>query len=391
MLEVTNVLTRSLKRFLVAGLVALSSAGAFAGQPVEAPAVVLVKTFADGRSTHTVVTARKSGSWTPMFPRLKGWTPPPGQLPVSALGVSHALTTQGVSLQVSVMRGSPHQQEDQVDSFVLRFHQQPVRVEALREYGLEPVTFSLIPLDPTTLIAPGVANRTAGLAVENIETVTDPDPRYRVTIRNLTQKAAVMFFVRAFASDRLALSGRQGHQDGSPLIEPTGTFEFFVRGSSHANPTANGWAPQSLDLLELSAVLWDDGTFEGEAEHVATSLLSYVGRRAQLRRVVDIMKNVAASNLDLAATISRLRKQFEELPLQIDDSMREEALDRLKSLAISAPKDLDSIIQAHLGSVRTGVLRDLAGAPTTSSTEFARWHRELAAQYDDARVSLSRR
>jgi hypothetical protein len=391
MLGVTNVLSRSIKRFLVTGsLVASSWPGALAGQPVEAPAVVLVKTFADGRTTHAVVTARKAGSWTPMFPRLKGWTPPPGQLAVSALGFSHVLTTQGISLQVSVMRGSPHQQEDRVGSFHVRLHQ-TVTVEALRDYGLEPVTFSLIPLDRTTLIPPGVVNQTAGLAVESFEPITDPDPRYRVVIRNLTTKAAVMFFVNTFAADRLATSGRQGHQDGSPLIKPGGSFEFFLRGSSHSTPTAHGWAPQSLDRLELSTVLWDDGSFEGETEHVATSLLSYVGRRAQLRRVVDIMKNVAASNQDLAATISRLRKQFEALPLQIDDSMREEALDRLKSLAISPPKDLDSIIQAHLGSVRTGVLRDLAGAPTTSSTEFARWHRELAAQYDDARVSLSRR
>ena len=235
--------TRTIKRFLtVTGLLALVSARAVAAQPVAAPAVVLVKTFADGRTIHTVVTTRKTGSWTPMFPRLKGWTPPSGQLPVSALGVSQVLTPQGVDLQVSVLRGVPHQQEDRVDSFTLTLHQR-VSVEALREFGLEPVTFSLVPLDATTLLPPGVVNKTAGLAVENIEPLTDPDPRYRLTIRNLTQRSVVMFFVKAFASDRLAMSGRQGHQDGSPLITPGSTFEFYLRGSSHSNSTATGRQP----------------------------------------------------------------------------------------------------------------------------------------------------
>lgn len=390
MLDGRNVLTRGIPHLVMGmGLAAWMSVAAQAQQPADGPkAVVLVKTFADGRITRTVVSARKTGSWTPFFPRLKSWTPPPGKAPISALRVSHVLTEQGVLVQVSILRGSPHQEEEQVESVTVRADQ-PTVVERLRDFGLEPVTFSLIPLDATTLVPPRVDNQTAGLSVENIEMVLDPDPRYRVTVRNLTQKPAIMFFVKTFVADQLTSSGRQGNQDGNALIGPGDAFEFLVSGSSRSNPTASGWSPGSLDAIELAAVLWDDGTFEGEPEHVATSLLLYVGRRAQLRRVVDIM-NAAMDPADAVKTITRLRTQFEALPVRVDATTREAALERLKMVLSTPPADYEQIIEAALASVRTGALRDVGDAPT-SSPAFSQWHREMVAQYNTARANLARR
>ena len=390
MLDGTNVLRRTICQFVVAiGVVASVSAAAFAQQPLEgARAVVLVKRFADGRTTHTVVTERKSSAWTPLFPRLRGGTPPAGKLPISALQVSHVLTEQGVLVQVSVLRGSPHQDQELVESMIVR-PDQPTIGERLRDFGLEPVTFSLLPLDATTLLPPHVDNETAGLSVENIETVVEPDPRYRLTIRNLSRQPAVMFFVKTFVADQLITSGRQGNLDGSILIDPGGTFEFFVRGSIHPNPTSNGWSPASLDAIELSAVLWDDGTFEGEPEHVATSLLLYVGRRAQLRRVVDIMNRTAMDGQDVAKTVTRLRKQLEALPVRVDRATREEALERVKPV-LPTPAALEEILEVALATVRTGALRDLGDAPT-SFEAFSQWHREIVAQYNTARANLARR
>ena len=391
MLDGRNVLTRGIP-FLVMGmgLAAWMSAAPLAQQPADGPrAVVLVKTFADGRTTRTVVSDRKGDSWTPYFPRLKSWTPPPGKPPISALRVTHTLTEHGVLVHVSVLRGSPHQEEEQVESVTVRADQ-PAVVERLRDFGLEPVTLSLIPLDATLLAPPRVENETAGLSVENIEVLVDPDPRYRVTVRNLTQKAAIMFFVKTFVADQLSSSGRQGHQDGSALIVPGGAFEFIVRGTSHSSPTANGWSPGSLDAIELAAVLWDDGTFEGEPEHVATSVLLYVGRRAQLRRVVDIMNGAAMDGQDIAKTVTRLRTQLEALPVRIDRATREEGLERVKPILPTPPATFEEILEAALASVRTGALRDLGDAPT-SFEAFSQWHREMVAQYNTARANLARR
>ena len=81
--------------------------------------------------------------------------------------------------------------------------------ERLREFGVEPVSFSLVPLTPTLLIPPQVVNKTAGLDVAHIEPVMEGRPGYRVSIRNLTTKPAVMFFLKAHKDSQFSWS-REG-------------------------------------------------------------------------------------------------------------------------------------------------------------------------------------
>src|SRR5262245_19964210 len=132
--------------------------------PDDKPAIVLIKTFADGRSTHEIVTDQVRSLWTPLFARIPSWTPPPGTLPVEAVKIVHVLTTDRVRVDVSVLRGSPHQKEDPVETLHVT-REQPVRAERLREFGVEPVAFSLVPLIPTLLTLPQVVTKTAGLDV----------------------------------------------------------------------------------------------------------------------------------------------------------------------------------------------------------------------------------
>jgi hypothetical protein len=94
--------------------------------------------------------------------------------------------------------------------------------------------------------------------------------------------------------------------------------------------------------------------------------------------------------VDARKTIARLRTQFEGLPLRVDATTREEALERLKTVLSTPPADYEQIIEAALASVRTGALRDVGDAPT-SSAAFSQWHREMVAQYNTARANLARR
>ena len=60
-------------------MVALAFAQA-APPPVEAPrtTVALVETYADGRTTYELTSARPGKMWTPNFPRVKGYRTPEG-------------------------------------------------------------------------------------------------------------------------------------------------------------------------------------------------------------------------------------------------------------------------------------------------------------------------
>jgi hypothetical protein len=294
-----------------------------------------------------------------------------------------------VRVDVSVLRGSPHQKEDPVETvYVTR--EQPVRAERLREFGVEPVTFSLVPLKPTMLTPPQVVNKTAGLDVAHIESVMDVRRGYRVSIRNLTTKPAVMFFLKAYTDSRFAWSNRQDQQDGSAVIAPGDTFVLAAPGTSGNIASDAGWAPSSIDTIELTAVLWDDGSFEGDAQEVESALLSYIGRRAQLDRVVGIMQPVAGEVLPAEDVRKRLRADFGALPIRVDAATRAEALARLESVVATPSPNFERIIEVAQSYVRTNVLKDLDGAPASSDT-FAQWYQDMLQQYTAARAKFARR
>ena len=357
--------------------------------PDDTPAIVLIKTFADGRSTHEIVGDQPRSSWTPLFPRIPSWTPPPGTLPIEAVKVVHVLTMDRVRLDVSVLRGSPHQKEEPVETvYVTR--EQPVRSERLREFGVEPVTFSLVPLKPTVLIPPQVVNKTAGLDVSHIEPVMNTRPGYRVSIRNLTTKPAVMFFLKAYKDSRFAWSKRADLQDGSAVIEPGDTLVLAAPGSSGAPASNAGWAPSSIDTIELTAVLWDDGSFEGDSQEVESALLSYLGRRAQLDRVVAIMQRVASEALQTKDARKRLRADFGALPIRVDAATRADALARLQQVVATPAANFERTMEVAQAYIKTNVLKDLESAPA-SSDAFAQWCGDLLQQYSAARAKFARR
>lgn len=207
-----------------------------------------------------------------MFPRITAWKAPDGTLPVAAINYASVLVDGGVRVTISVLRGEPHQKEDVVATVSIKPGERRV-VEELRDFGAQPVTLSLMALAASVLYPPKVANKTAGLEVSDIEAITEPAPHYRIHVRNVSAKAAMTVHFQSYRDGRPSLSGQQGNRDGQPLIPPGGTYSFVMPAASGSQPTADGWAPTSHDLIEIEAVLWDDGTFEGDAKPAASSLM----------------------------------------------------------------------------------------------------------------------
>lgn len=73
----------------------------------DAPAaMVLVTTYADGRTTHAVVTSKPGHSWTPYFPRVPKGRTAADELPVTGVSYRYRLAERGVvSVEIAVFRG----------------------------------------------------------------------------------------------------------------------------------------------------------------------------------------------------------------------------------------------------------------------------------------------
>ena len=196
----------------------------------------------------------------------------------------------------------------------------PVIVDALRSVGVAPVTLRFTALSPTTLYPPAVLNRTAGLDVVSIEVLQEPNPRYEVTVRNVSSQPALNFHVVARRGDRRALFGNQGHRDASPVIAANGAYSFVLDPAREMRSNSGEWAPTSHDTIEITSVLWEDGTIEGDPEPMAAVLASTWGEPRSWLARLQCSRQCAALRIPRRRD-SRCKGQIERLSIEPDTAV----------------------------------------------------------------------
>lgn len=325
-------------------------------------------TYADGRTVRRIITATPTNAWTPMFPKNAQWRSPEG-LPVTAINYQHVLEDDGARVTIAVVLGSPPQKEIHV-ARVLVTPENPVRVTALEQFGVEPLTLSLGAFDPRVLPPPRVENKTAALHVESVEMSGGDRPGYRIAVRNESQQPVLSFFIDSFRDGRPALSGRRGERDGTPVVLPGDTYTFFLG------------TEEPLDLLRVTGLMFEDGTVEGDAGGVAVTRVVFAGRRLQLGKVLAIFQEAQrAPVLEPMPILAALSARIEALAVVPDADARKMAAGLLPPDGPVTPAPaIEGALAAAMLEVRKGVLGDLQEAPRDREA-FAAWLREITAQY----------
>jgi hypothetical protein len=361
------------------------------GQPLTeaGDAVVLMTTYGDGRTVHDVVTRTARTAWTPVFPKLPGSDSVAGEPPVTAIKYRRALSDDGkVTVAVSVLRGQAHEKEQQIATVIVE-RGAPVMVDALRGVGVAPVTLRLTALSPTTLYPATALNRTAGLDIVSIEVLQEPNPRYEVTVRNVSSQPALNFHVVAYRGDRRALFGNQGHRDGSPIVAPNGLYSFTLDPAREMRSNSGEWAPGSHDSIEIAAVLWEDGTIEGDPQPMAAVLGLYMGRAAQLARAIAVLKAVRVFENPQRAKLA-LQGHIEQLSIEPDTAVLAAARERLRHLENIDERQVIGAVRTGMVTTRSGVLDDLREAPD-DGVGFQRRLADLIALYEKWQIRFDGR
>jgi hypothetical protein len=310
-------------------MIAAPFAAALAQAPAEPGAlpstVALVETYADGRANYELVSARPAKMWTPTFPRVEGYTLPDGAIPVFAIQIARVLAGVGIQASVSVLLGSSAGQEVRLAD-VLITPGSHVVVDGLTKFGIEPMTLSMATVAPLTPYLPTVVSVTPLVEIANVELLNAPYPGYRITLRNLSAKGASNAHVQSYRGEEKALSALRRDEAGRPMMLPGGTYTFDLNlTSGTASPiTAPGtWSPRPLDVIEIDAVRWEDGSYDGTPlfPHVDPVIEADSGRRVQLLRIIDALRqtlNTPGSGPELLAA---LRSRILALPAAEPDQL----------------------------------------------------------------------
>lgn len=223
--------------------------------------------YSDGRVS-TGPVRRTGGMWTNTFPRIAGADTSRNGVPLTTLDVKHVSEGPNVLVTVTLYYGGPGQHGVTVAKVRLP-QAEPVRVDELRNYGVEPITLSLVTLEASTAYAPDVIS-VSGQLTARAEALGANESAYRVVITNRSSQPLMWLQFKAYRGDRVAILGRPKGKRNLALIQPNAEYSFDVTNSTAGLVTADGsetWQP--LDRIELTTVMWQDGLVEGEAATAA--------------------------------------------------------------------------------------------------------------------------
>lgn len=275
---------------------------------VEPARLALVIRYADGRITTHLVGTKPASMWTPEFPRRTVAPLRPSPLPpVWALQFAQVLEGEQARVSVSLLVHDAVKQIDVATVTVARGGEVPV--DALREYGLESVTLSLIDVAPVTPFMPTLESVTPDLRFDAAEVIAAPYPGYRLTLQNVSSVAVANVHVQTYRGTQKATSSLPVGVHGQPLMRPGGQYVLTVTVTGgRVGPDVAAWSPEPLDRIVIDSVLWDDGTTTGAQSRAFAMIPVEAGQRLQLVRIVEIFRDALSSPaIDLAAIERRLR------------------------------------------------------------------------------------
>jgi hypothetical protein len=280
--------------------------------------------------------------------RIPAWKPS-GEVPVepSALRVSFSLEENAVRVEVIAYlgpteSGSLRTAEWDASKTVkvavrLVREDETVTISEIERFGIEPFMVRVLVAAPWNGTAKTV-NKTQALTVT---AVGEERPDITVAVRNVSQKHidGLSWYSRE--------NGRRSGGSGSAarLIPAGGVFE--IRQRFDLNKAA------STREVVIAAIVFEDGSFEGEPDDAAQMAADLTGLRTQISKTIQILKNISTSSpQDSKAMFSRLKREIEALEEEADPSVLNELVTRFATASEDMRnRRIKEILQNSLQSV----------------------------------------
>ena len=296
----------------------------------------------------------KGGAWYGLFGRVAGWQLPAGAEPVNAVRIVPYLDGDTVRITVSVLRGVKFQDiEDAVGTYAVRENEK-LTIAALKNFGVEPFAIKVVRVAPETSDVPSIVNNTKSVEVVGIEPLVSTFPHYKLTLHNLSDKNISALKVNVLREGKVVLSSMPQRKDGEPLIEAGDSSNLTQALSTRAESTPGGYAPASptAQQIVITALIFEDGAYEGDAQAAATYRGFVAGRKTELKRLVPLLESALAT----PASPENLRTQLGALSFDVDDA---DVVLLTKAFPGVDRQQLQGPIEIAIHSVRREVLDQL--------------------------------
>lgn len=218
-----------------------------------------------------------------------------------------------VKVKITLLRGNDFEVEDLVAEYALG--DKKTVVTELANFGIAPFELRLVRAPATVAELPVIKNDTKSLLI-SVEPLTSTLPSFKATFMNSSEKPVMGFAFTTSINDVTMRSGMPKDRHGGILIAPGAIYNLTLPYPMNATTESTGEVPQARVGLRLNvlAVIFADGSYEGDAMQAARFRGYKLGEKIQLKRIIDLLRSPST------ATAAAFAIKVEELSYKIDRS-----------------------------------------------------------------------
>lgn len=283
-----------------------------------------------------------------------------------------------VEMKVGVHVGAKHfDRLDEVATYYAAAGETVVASD-LERFGVAPFTLRVLRVGEISTAPPTIVNKTQSVeaVVSKFEALALP--RVTVTVRNLSSKRVLAVELREVVNGRERITSFLAEDDGKPLMEPGGTYDKRMVATT-GNSAQAEFTPQAIESVVVASAVFDDYTYEGDVMAAARKRANDEGGRAQLPRLVALLRAARDSRgASAQESVGRLKEKLAAL----DDSAPARNVDAIVKAYPDLKSDgrgwVEGSMSVAMHESRRALLEDLARfesdyARDPAANDFGAW------------------
>jgi len=307
--------------------------------------------------------SKPSGGWFGSFARTASWQAPAGAPPVEAVRIISRVEGDAVRVTVSILSGSKaFENEQPVGTYLVR-ETGKIRIEELKQFGIEPFEIKLIRVNPNVpLVPPVVLKGVESVVIINSMAKETTLPSYRIILRSQSNKNIVALRADIVAGGKIQTISKPRGIDGQPLIPAGKEYWLTVAAPNRAQPIPGGYVPTSPSdqEIQIKAAVFDDGTYEGDAETAAIVCGYLAGEKMELPRLIPLLENALNfGDPDLTKGLRQLDSQVSAVGSDAELPTIQSLTSKFSQGSSSAGSDIKIAIEFSATTIKSTLLKEI--------------------------------
>jgi hypothetical protein len=214
-------------------------------------------------------------------------------------------------------------------------------------------------------------------------------PTYKISMKNTSTRNILGIGLDVVTGDQIQISARPQGSEGEPLIASGAVHDLTVRAPVRAVTTPGGDTPTTPpnQQIQIKALIFADGTYEGDADTAAAIRGCRAGEKMELLRLLPVLeKGLTSSNSDVSEGLRNLEAQVSSLSSDAEPSLIRDVTAEFPKL--QRPIEIKEAIEFTATTIKSNLLKDIhrlqtEGSQRADGTAYRAWLQSSKQRYEN--------